>query len=142
MKRPVGLAQVLPNNPRPPIAGEPTAGLDPEERIHLRNLLVDPGGDHVATLSTQLVGDIAPTCRQLAAPRQGRAVCRGAVAELVDAAQGQVWTVSTDGAKPAADVTISSAMHHGSSVQYRVVGEVGPRTAASAARPSKTVTPG
>src|SRR3984893_4627254 len=59
MKRRVGIAQALLNDPRFLIVDEPTAGLDPEERIRFRNLLSDLGGDRIVLLSTHIVEDVA-----------------------------------------------------------------------------------
>jgi ABC-2 type transport system ATP-binding protein len=70
MKRRVGIAQALLNDPKLLIVDEPTAGLDPEERIRFRNLLSDLGGDRTVLLSTHIVEDIAQTCRNLAIMRR------------------------------------------------------------------------
>ncbi len=66
MKRRVGIAQALLNDPQLLIVDEPTAGLDPEERIRFRNLLADLAGDRTVLLSTHIVEDVAQTCRMLA----------------------------------------------------------------------------
>ena len=82
MKRRVGIAQALLNDPRLLIVDEPTAGLDPEERIRSRNLLADLAGDRTVLLSTHIVEDIAQTCRNLAVLRSGEVIFRGTIAEL------------------------------------------------------------
>ena len=74
MKRRVGIAQALVNDPRIMIVDEPTAGLDPEERIRFRNLLVDLASDRVVVLSTHIVEDIGQTCRDMAVLNQGQPV--------------------------------------------------------------------
>ena len=66
MKRRVGLIQALLNNPDFLIIDEPTTGLDPEERIRIRNLLVDFSKDRTVLFSTHVVEDLAATCTQLA----------------------------------------------------------------------------
>src|SRR5512146_607073 len=66
MKRRVGIAQALVNDPKILIVDEPTAGLDPEERIRFRNLLVNLASDRVVILSTHIVEDIGQTCQDLA----------------------------------------------------------------------------
>ncbi len=124
MKRRVGIAQALLNDPRLLIVDEPTAGLDPEERIRFRNLLADLAGDRTVLLSTHIVEDIAQTCQQLAALTGGRVVYSGAITELLEQTRGHVWQITTAGAKPEGDFTlVSAAPLAGGEMQYRVVGE-------------------
>ena len=122
MKRRLGIAQALLNDPRLLIVDEPTAGLDPEERIRFRNLLSDLAGDRTVLLSTHVVEDIAQTCHELAVLLAGRLVFSGTVLELIERARGNVWMVTTSGGKPEGDSTIVSTLNLGTSVQYRVVG--------------------
>lgn len=65
MKRRVGLAQALITDPQFLIVDEPTTGLDPEERIRIRNLLVDFGRDRSVLFSSHVVEDLASTCNDL-----------------------------------------------------------------------------
>lgn len=123
MKRRVGIAQALLNDPRLLIVDEPTAGLDPEERIRFRNLLSDLGGDRTVLLSTHIVEDVAQTSRNLAVMNRGTVLYRGTAADLIRAAQDKVWTIETDGPKPNGGLTVVSTLHLGDSVQYRVVGK-------------------
>jgi ABC-2 type transport system ATP-binding protein len=136
MKRRVGIAQALLNDPRLLIVDEPTAGLDPEERIRFRNLLSELGGNRVVLLSTHIVEDVAQTCQRLAVLTEGRLIFRGTITDLVRAPQGKVWTVTTSGAKPDGDFTVISTMHLGGSVQYRVVGDVAPALDAQPVEPN------
>jgi ABC-2 type transport system ATP-binding protein len=136
MKRRVGIAQALLNDPQLLIVDEPTAGLDPEERIRFRNLLSELAGDRTVLLSTHIVEDIAQTCQRLAVMTAGKAVFQGTTVELVAAARGKVWTVTTSGAKPEGDFMVVSTLHMGSAVQYRVVGEPSPRLQPTPAEPS------
>jgi len=129
MKRRVGIAQALLNDPRLLIVDEPTAGLDPEERIRFRNLLSDLGGERTILLSTHIVEDIAQTCRHLAVLKNGRMVFQGTTIDLIGQARGKVWVVTADGGKhsrPEGEITIVSTMHMETSVQYRVVGNLAP----------------
>jgi ABC-type multidrug transport system ATPase subunit len=136
MKRRVGIAQALLNDPRLLIVDEPTAGLDPEERIRFRNILADLAGDRTVLLSTHIVEDVAQTCRDLAVLAGGRVLFRGTTGDLIDAARGQVWTLETDGAKPDGNLAVVSTLHLGRSVQYRVVGDRPPHPSAMQATPS------
>lgn len=136
MKRRVGIAQALLNDPQLLIVDEPTAGLDPEERIRFRNLLADLAGNRTVLLSTHIVEDVAQTCRVLAVLAGGQVRFHGSVTELVQAARGKVWVVTTDGSKPAGDCTVVSTLHLGATVQYRVVGEPAPLLSAMPADPS------
>ncbi len=123
MKRRVGIAQALLNDPRILIVDEPTAGLDPEERIRFRNLLVDLASDRIVILSTHIVEDISQTCRDMAVLDRGRLRFRGAPAELIARAQGVVWQITTpNGSKPNHDLIVVSTLHLADGVQYRVVG--------------------
>lgn len=136
MKRRVGIGQALLNDPKLLIVDEPTAGLDPEERIRFRNLLSDLAGQRTVLLSTHIVEDIAQTCRNLGVLAAGRVLFRGTTAELVGAARGKVWTVESDGRKPAENMAILSTLHLGDRVQYRVVGESAPSPSAIEVKPS------
>lgn len=123
MKRRVGIAQALLNDPALLIVDEPTAGLDPEERLHFRNLLSELAGERTVLLSTHIVEDVAQTCRQLAVLSGGRILFRGETTNLVEAARNRVWTVKSAGEKPGGDLTVVSTLHLGDGTQYRVVGE-------------------
>lgn len=123
MKRRVGIAQALVNDPRLLIVDEPTAGLDPEERIRFRNLLVDLAGERIVILSTHIVEDIGQTCRDMAVLSKGKLLFRGSPTELTQAAGGHVWVVTTQEArKPDNGLTVVSMLHLAEGVQYRLVG--------------------
>jgi ABC-2 type transport system ATP-binding protein len=128
MKRRLGIAQALINEPRLLIVDEPTAGLDPEERIHFRNLLAELAGDRTVILSTHIVEDVAQTCSDLTVLAGGHAVFRGAAAGLVGAAAGRVWLVEGD-RPPNGDAQVVATISDGRTTRYRVVAErePGPR---------------
>ncbi|GCE30734.1 multidrug ABC transporter ATP-binding protein [Dictyobacter alpinus] len=123
MKRRVGIAQALLNNPQLLIVDEPTAGLDPEERIRFRNLLSDLGGNRTVLLSTHIVEDIAQTCRNLAVMKNGEVIFQGTTAKLVEQTQGKVWLVTTQGQKPQGDLIVVSTLHLAQGIQYRVIAD-------------------
>jgi ABC-type multidrug transport system ATPase subunit len=136
MKRRIGIAQALLNDPKFLIVDEPTAGLDPEERIRFRNLLSDLAGDRSVLLSTHIVEDIAQTCRNLAIMKNGSVIFHGTTADLITETRGKVWMITTDGTKPQGSFTVVSTMNMGATIQYRVVGELSPRSGAVETEPS------
>ena len=94
MKRRLGIAQALINDPRIIVVDEPTTGLDPDERIRFRNLLSKISGEErIIILSTHIVADISSTCNQMALLNQGKLAFRGTPEELIDKARNTVWKV-------------------------------------------------
>lgn len=91
MKRRLGIAQALLNSPRVLIVDEPTAGLDPEERVRIRNMLNEFGRDKTVILSTHIVEDVASTCKNLAILEKGKFKFNGTVKEMIEKAEGKVW---------------------------------------------------
>ncbi len=123
MRRRVGIAQALVNDPQILIVDEPTAGLDPEERIRFRNLLVELAVDRVVILSTHIVEDIGQTCIDLAVLNKGRLLFRGSPSDLIRSAEGKVWTVmTTQPRKPENGLKVVSTLHLSEGIQYRLVG--------------------
>ena len=91
MKRRLGIAQALLNDPALLIVDEPTAGLDPEERVRFRNMLSDLAEERTVILSTHIVEDIKFTCNKLAVLKKGKLLYSGTVKEMVEKARGMVW---------------------------------------------------
>ncbi len=121
-QRRVGIAQALLNDPSLLIVDEPTAGLDPEERIHFRTLLAELAGARTVLLSTHIVEDIAQTSRSVSVLDRGRTVFTGTTANLIAAARGHVFSVRTDGPRPEGALTVVSMIQHDATTEYRVVG--------------------
>ncbi len=96
MKRRLGIAQALIHNPEVIIVDEPTAGLDPEERIRFRNLLCEIAEDRIVILSTHIVGDIESTCEKIAVMDEGRILWKGTVRELIQNASGHIYTANIE----------------------------------------------
>ncbi len=95
MKRRLGIAQALLNNPKVIIVDEPTTGLDPEERIRFRNLLSSISTkDVIIILSTHIVGDISSTCNNMALLNRGKLAYTGSPDDLVDQSRGKVWLIN------------------------------------------------
>lgn len=94
MKRRLGIAQALINDPKIIIVDEPTTGLDPEERIRFRNLLSNISTrDVIIILSTHIVGDISSTCDNMALLNRGQLAFAGSPEQLVKEAEGNVWLI-------------------------------------------------
>ena len=124
MKRRVGIAQALLGDPQLLIVDEPTAGLDPEERVRFRNLLAGLATERVVILSTHIVEDIAATCNRMVVLDQGRVRFHGAPATLIAAAEGQVWEVEIPlNQSPPVSWRIASRILAAESLRLRVVGE-------------------
>lgn len=92
MKQRLGIAQALLHDPKVIIVDEPTAGLDPEERVRFRNLLCEVAENKTVILSTHIVGDVEATCEDIAILDSGRLLFAGTVFELCSMANGSVFT--------------------------------------------------
>lgn len=123
MKRRVGIAQALLGQPKLLIVDEPTAGLDPEERIRFRNLLAQVAQNTIIILSTHIVEDINHSCYGLAVMNKGQVIFAGSPAELISQARGKVWhVVSQETNPPQGDYTLVSTRQLQDGIQYRLLG--------------------
>ena len=91
MRQRFGIAQALLGNPKLVIVDEPTAGLDPEERVRFHNLLADIASDVVVILSTHIVSDVADLCANFAVIDKGRVLLTGDPGVLVAEVGGRIW---------------------------------------------------
>jgi ABC-2 type transport system ATP-binding protein len=107
MRQRFGIAQALLGDPALLILDEPTAGLDPEERLRLYNLLSQLSGDRVVLLSTHIVDDVEQLCTEIAILSRGRVVAQGGTEALVKKLAGQVWQ-SAHPAPPESSATLLS----------------------------------
>ena len=89
----VGIAQALLNEPQVLILDEPTAGLDPQERIRFRGLLNRLGKDRLVLLSTHIVSDVESAADQVILLRRGQVIGQGTPTELLRQLEGKVWNV-------------------------------------------------
>jgi ABC-2 type transport system ATP-binding protein len=132
MKQRVGIAQALLNDPQLLIVDEPTAGLDPEERVRFRNLLSELSGERIVILSTHIVSDVEATATDIALISQGTLVAHASPEELLRRVEGKVW----EWVVPSADLSaarqrhlISNTARRSDGVHARVLGEVAPEGA-------------
>jgi ABC-type multidrug transport system ATPase subunit len=96
MKQRIGIAQILMHLPRILVVDEPTAGLDPRERIRFRNLLVELSRDRIVIFSTHIIEDVASSCNKVAVVRNGEVVYQGEPVQMAHLAQGKVWMADMD----------------------------------------------
>lgn len=101
MKRRVGIAQALLNEPEVLILDEPTSGLDPGERVRFRNLLSEFAHDRIVLISTHIVSDIEYIAMQNAVMKNGKLVAVGTTGELIKLVEGNVWRAAV----PIAELT-------------------------------------
>lgn len=136
MKRRIGIGQALLGYPKLLIVDEPTAGLDPEERVRFRNLLAEMAARCTVILSTHVIEDISHSCNDLAIIREGRVLFRGQPGELIGLARGRVWSILTSGERPTGDLKVVSTLQLQNGVQYRVIGMPDEQFQAQAVEPS------
>ncbi len=136
MKRRIGIAQALLGSPRLLIVDEPTVGLDPEERVRIRNLLSDMASRCTVILSTHIIEDIGHSCNDLAIIHKGGVLFRGTPSNLITQARGKTWTILASGERPNHGLTVVSTLQMHNGVQYRVLGTPDAQYAATPVEPS------
>jgi ABC-2 type transport system ATP-binding protein len=129
MRQRVGIAQALLNDPQLLIVDEPTAGLDPEERVRFRNLLSELSGERIVILSTHIVSDVEAVATSIAILAHGQLLAHGAPESLLASVAGRVWEVVLPSAELPAlrqNHLVSSTAHRSDGVHARVVADVAP----------------
>ncbi len=129
MRQRVGIAQALLNDPQLLIVDEPTAGLDPEERVRFRNLLSDLSGDRIVILSTHIVSDVEATATEIALISNGTLVAHASPELLLREAEGCVWEwiiPSADLAAVRQRYLISGTVRRADGVHVRLLAESAP----------------
>jgi ABC-type multidrug transport system ATPase subunit len=139
MRQRLGIAQALLNDPQLLIVDEPTAGLDPEERVRFRHLLSELAGERIIILSTHIVSDVEATATDIALIAGGRLVSHSAPETFLRAVEGKVWEWTA----PAAEVPVikrryllSGTTRRSEGVRVRLISDAPP------ARDAQPVSPG
>jgi ABC-2 type transport system ATP-binding protein len=138
MLRRVGIAQALLADPRVIVVDEPTAGLDPEERVRFRNLLAELAVDRVVLLSTHIVSDIESVASDIAVLVGGRLLRRATPEALLREVDGRVWEVTVDQvevARAQARWVVSRMVRTSTGVRLRVLASERPAPDAVAVPP-------
>jgi len=139
MRQRVGIAQALLNDPQLLIVDEPTAGLDPEERVRFRNLLSELSGERLVILSTHIVSDVEAVATEIAILAHGQLLVHGAPETLLAGVTGKIWEVVVPSAELSAlraKHLISSTAHRADGVHARVVSDSAPSASARPLEPS------
>lgn len=139
MKRRLGIAQAMIHEPKLLIVDEPTAGLDPEERLRFRQLLAGFSANRVVLLSTHVAEDIESSCREVTVLTKGSVPFQGSVAQLAEQARGKVWAAEMDSSEwhvANQSFDIVSAVAKGSRMSVRLLSESPPLPGAEAAEPT------
>lgn len=129
MKRRAGIAQAMLNNPEILILDEPTAGLDPNERIRFRNLLGELSTDRLVLLSTHIVSDIEYIANEILLMRDGQLIQKGTVDQIIHAMPEKVWECQVDHTGVAAmtdQYKVANMKSQPNGVELRIISPVQP----------------
>jgi len=139
MKQRIGIAQALLNDPELLIVDEPTAGLDPAERVRFRTLLASLTSNRIIMLSTHIIGDVEAVANRLVILREGRVLADTAPEALLARTAGSVWSVTVDQATALqlqASYQVSTMINQMSGLTLRIVSTTRPHETAVVVDPS------
>lgn len=139
MKQRIGIAQALLNDPELLIVDEPTAGLDPTERVRFRTLLSSLTTNRIILLSTHIISDVEAVASRLVILQEGRILADTTPAALLASAAGSVWSVTTDqttAMELQANYQVSTMVNQLSGITLRIVSSTRPHSNAAPVDPS------
>lgn len=139
MKRRVGIAQAILNNPKILILDEPTAGLDPTERVRFRNLISELSKERIVILSTHIVSDVEYIANEIWLMKNGRLMQQGSLSDVLDSMPEKVWSLAVsqeEAAKLMKEHKVSNMKTDRDGVELRIISAQTPSAYAEVVQPN------